>query len=116
MDPPELLDKQADSTFALIEAAIKKSYKVHIYTVDDLTLEKNDLKVFCKEVKDIDINKIDFIKLSEKSSLLSSPFRSIGQLCMVSPSFCYNLKQIYLERISKIPLVIKLNKTIFVSF
>ncbi len=66
MDPHELLDKQADSTFALIEAAIKKSYKVHIYTVDDLTLEKNDLKVFCKEVKDIDINKIDFIKLSEK--------------------------------------------------
>ena len=66
MDPHELLDKHADSTFALIEAAIKKSYKVHIYTVDDLTLENNDLKVFCKEVKDIDINKIDFIKLSEK--------------------------------------------------
>ncbi len=66
MDPHELLDKHADSTFALIEAAIEKSYKVYIYTVDDLTLENNDLKAFCKEVKDIDINKIDFIKLSEK--------------------------------------------------
>ena len=66
MDPHELLDKNADSTFALIEAAIEKSYKVYIYTVDDLTLENNDLKAFCKEVKDIDINKIDFIKLSEK--------------------------------------------------
>ena len=45
MDPHELLDKHADSTFALIEAAIKKSYKVHIY-----------------------INKIDFLKLSEKKT------------------------------------------------
>ena len=66
MDPHELLDKHADSTFALIEAAIEKSYKVYIYTVDDLTLENNDLKAFCKEVKDININKVDFIKLSEK--------------------------------------------------
>mgnify|MGYP001414498927 CR=1 FL=1 len=66
MDPPEILDKQADSTFALIEEAIKKSYKVHIYTVDDLTLENNNLVVFCKEVKDIDINNKDFITLSEK--------------------------------------------------
>jgi glutathione synthase len=68
MDPHELLDKHTDSTFALIEAAIKKSYKVHIYTVDDLTLENNDLRVFCKEVKGIDINKIDFLKLSEKKT------------------------------------------------
>ena len=66
MDPHERLDKHADSTFALIEAAIEKSYKVYIYTVDDLTLENNDLKAFCKEVKDININKVDFIKLSEK--------------------------------------------------
>ena len=66
MDPPEILDKQADSTFALIEEALKKKYKVHIYTVDDLTLENNNPIVFCREVKSIDINKKNFITLSEE--------------------------------------------------
>ena len=57
MDSPEMLDKNADSTLALIEEAIKKLHEVYIYTVDDLTLEDNKLKVFCKEVKNIDIKK-----------------------------------------------------------
>ena len=49
MDPPSVLDKQADSTLALIEEALKKSYKVHIYTVDDLTLENNNPKCFVRK-------------------------------------------------------------------
>ena len=57
MDPPELLDKKADSTLALMEEAIKRFYKVSIYHVEDLTLENNTPKVFCKQVKNIDITK-----------------------------------------------------------
>ena len=57
MDPPENLDKKVDSTLALMEEAIKRLYKVSIYGVDDLTLENNNPKVFCKEVKDIDVTK-----------------------------------------------------------
>ena len=57
MDPPENLDKKVDSTLALMEEAIKRLYKVSVYSVDDLTLENNNPKVFCKEVKDIDVTK-----------------------------------------------------------
>ena len=73
MDSPEMLDKQADSTLALIEEALKKKYKVHIYTVDDLTLENNNPIVFCREVKGIDINKKNFITLSEKKRKKPEP-------------------------------------------
>ena len=53
MDPPENLDKKVDSTLALMEEAIKRLYKVSIYNVEDLTLENNNPKVFCKESKRI---------------------------------------------------------------
>ena len=66
MDSPEILDKMGDSTLALIEEALKKLYKVHIYTVDDLTLENNNPVVFCREVKSLDIKRKDFLILSEK--------------------------------------------------
>ena len=66
MDPPELLDKKADSTLALMEEAIKRLYKVSIYHVEDLTLENNTPKVFCKQVKNIDITKKNYISLSEE--------------------------------------------------
>ena len=65
MDSPEVLDKDSDSTLALIEEAIKKLHEVCIYTVDDLTLDNNKLKVLCKEIKTIDIKKDNFMKLSK---------------------------------------------------
>ena len=49
MDPPELLDKQADSTLALMEEAIKRLYKVSIYSVEDLTLENNNQRFFANK-------------------------------------------------------------------
>ena len=64
MDPPSLLDKEGDSTLALIEEALKKLYEVYFYTVDELTLENNIPKIFCKQIKAIDIKKKDFIKFS----------------------------------------------------
>ena len=51
MDPPELLDKDSDSTLALIEEAIKKLHEVYIYTVDDLTLDNNKPKVLLQRNK-----------------------------------------------------------------
>ena len=74
MDPPELLDKKADSTLALMEEAIKRFYKVSIYHVEDLTLENNTPKVFCKQVKNIDITKKNYISLSEESKKSLSSF------------------------------------------
>ena len=69
MDPLELLDKKADSTLALMEEAIKRLYKVYIYTVDDLTLENNKPKVFCKEVKNIDIKKQTILTCLKKKKI-----------------------------------------------
>ena len=74
MDPPEHLDKKADSTLALMEEALKRLYKVSIYNVEDLTLENNTPKVFCKQVKDIDITKTNYISLSEESKKSLSSF------------------------------------------
>ena len=106
MDPPELLDKDSDSTLALIEEAIKKLHEVYIYTVDDLTLDDNRPKVLCKEVKNIDIKKNNFMKLSKikKKNLDSFDIVLIRQ----DPPF--NMKYLtatyFLEKIKEKTLVL----------
>ena len=58
MDPPsEYLIKREIAPLALMENAIKKRYKVYIYTVDDLILDNNIPLALCSKVKAIDIKK-----------------------------------------------------------
>ena len=106
MDPPSVLDKHADSTLALIEEAIKRSFEVHFYTVDDLTLVNNQPKAYCKKVTSIDIKEKDFIKLCEKKNRSLSSFDII--LIRQDPPF--NMKYLtatyLLEKISGKTLVL----------
>ncbi len=106
MDSPEMLDKQADSTLALIEEALKKKYKVHIYTVADLTLENNNPIVCCREVKGIDINKKNFITLSEEKRKKLNSFDVI----LIRQDPPYNMKYLtatyILEKIKEKTLVL----------
>ena len=106
MDSPEMLDKQADSTLALIEEALKKKYKVHIYTVANLTLENNNPIVCCREVKGIDINKKNFITLSEEKRKKLNSFDVI----LIRQDPPYNMKYLtatyILEKIKEKTLVL----------
>ena len=106
MDSPEMLDKQADSTLALIEEALKKKYKVHIYTVADLTLENNNPIVCCREVKGIDINKKNFITLSEEKRKKLNSF----DVVLIRQDPPYNMKYLtatyILEKIKEKTLVL----------
>ena len=100
MDAPEILDKKSDSTIALIEEAIKRNYKVHIYTVDDLSLKDNSPIALCREVKSLDIRKKDFLKLSNANKRHLSTFNVI----LVRQDPPYNMKYLtanyILEKIS----------------
>ena len=72
IDEPKLLDKNADSTIALIEEALFRRYKVFIYTVDQLSLKDNNPVAICREVLKLDIKQERFLELSrEKEKTLS---------------------------------------------
>ena len=55
MDEPEALDKEADSTLAIIEEALKRNFEVYIYTVDELSLNDNIPVAFCREIINLDL-------------------------------------------------------------
>ncbi|MBF96097.1 MAG: Glutathione synthetase [Alphaproteobacteria bacterium MarineAlpha9_Bin4] len=88
MDAPELLDRNADSTIAIIEEALKRKYKVHIYSVDDLSLKDNDPIALCKEVKSLDIKNKDFLKLTAAKKKHLSTFNVI----LIRQDPPYNMK------------------------
>ena len=100
MDNPEVLDKNSDSTFALIEEALKRKFKVHIYTVDDLSLKDNLPIAVCKEVKSLNIKKKNFLVLSSANIKSLSSFNVI----LIRQDPPYNMKYLtatyLLEKIS----------------
>ena len=100
MDEPEVLDKESDSTIALIEEALKRKYRVHIYTVDDLSLRDNLPIAICREVKSVDIKKKDFLELSNTSKKPLSSFSVI----LIRQDPPYNMKYLtatyLLEKVS----------------
>ena len=81
MDCPHELDKKTDSTFALIEEALKRDYKVFIYTVDKLSLIDNIPFATGKNVMSIDVKKEKYINLTKevKVELKSYDFILIRQ-------------------------------------
>ena len=78
MDEPEVLDKESDSTVALIEEALKRKYRVHIYTVDDLSLRDNLPIAICREVKSVDIKKKDYdVVMGMYHDQVLAPFKAL---------------------------------------
>ena len=67
MDEPEALDKEADSTLAIIDEALKRNFEVYIYTVDELSLNDNIPVAFCREIINLDIKNEKFLELSNSN-------------------------------------------------
>ena len=106
IDEPKLLDKNADSTIALIEEALFRRYKVFIYTVDQLSLKDNNPVAICREVLKLDIKQERFLELSrEKEKTLS-----IFDIILVRQDPPFNMKYLtatyLLEKISKNTIVL----------
>ncbi|MDA9708775.1 glutathione synthase, partial [Alphaproteobacteria bacterium] len=55
MDKLNKINKDTDSTLALIKEAIKRKFTVFIYNVDNLYLENNKLKAIANKVLSINI-------------------------------------------------------------
>ena len=63
MDKLNKINKDTDSTLALIQEAIKRKFTVFIYNVDNLYIENNELKAIANKVLSINIQKENFLTL-----------------------------------------------------
>ena len=63
MDKLNKINKDTDSTLALIQEAIKRKFSIFIYNVDNLYFENNELKALANQVLSIDIKKEKFFCL-----------------------------------------------------
>ena len=63
MDKLNKINKDTDSTLALIKEAIKRKFSVFIYNVDNLYLENNKLKAIANKVLSINVQKEKFLTL-----------------------------------------------------
>ena len=63
MDKLNKINKDTDSTLALIQEAIKRKFSVFIYNVDNLYFENNELKATANKVLSINIQKENFFTL-----------------------------------------------------
>ena len=63
MDKLNKINKDTDSTLALIQEAIKRKFSVFVYNVDNLYLENNELKAIANKVLSINIQKEKFLTL-----------------------------------------------------
>ena len=65
MDKLNKINKNTDSTLALIQEAIKRRFSVFIYNVDNLYFENNELKAIANKVLSINILKENFLTLDK---------------------------------------------------
>ena len=63
MDKLNKINKDTDSTLALIQEAIKRKFSVFVYNVDNLYFENNELKAIANKVLSINIQKEKFLTL-----------------------------------------------------
>ena len=106
MDEPEALDKEADSTLAIIEEALKRNFEVYIYTVDELSLNDNIPVAFCREVVNLDIKNENFLELSNSKKKLLSSFNAV----LIRQDPPYNMKYLtstyILEKVSSKTIIL----------
>ena len=57
MDKLNKINKETDSTLALIQEAKRRNFSVFIYTVDDLYFDSNKLKAVANQVLSINIQR-----------------------------------------------------------
>ena len=106
MDKLNNINKDTDSTLALIQEAIKRDFFVFIYNVDNLYLENNELKAIANKVLSINIQKENFLTLDTTHVINLKSFEFV--LIRQDPPF--NMEYItatyLLERLPKSCLVL----------
>jgi glutathione synthase len=101
MDRLNNINKDTDSTLALIQEAIKRKFSVFIYNVDNLYFENNELKAIANQVLSINVKKEKFLTLDAPNEINLKNFDFV--LIRQDPPF--NMKYItatyLLERLPK---------------
>ena len=77
MDKLSKINKDTDSTLALIKEALKRKFSVFIYTVDNMYLSKNKLKAFANQVIKVNIKKEEFFELEKPKIINLNSFEFI---------------------------------------
>ena len=106
MDTLNKINKDTDSTLALIQEAIKRRFSVFIYNVENLYLENNELKAIANKVLSVDIKKEKFLALDAAHEIKLKSFEFV--LVRQDPPF--NMEYItatyLLERLPKSCMVL----------
>ena len=106
MDKLNKINKDTDSTLALIQEAIKRQFSVFIYNVDNLYFENNELKAVANKVLSINIQKENFLTLDTPNVINLKSFEFV--LIRQDPPF--NMQYItatyLLERLPKTCMVL----------
>ena len=112
MDALNKINKDTDSTLALIQEAIKRRFSVFIYNVENLYLENNELKAIANKVLSIDIKKEKFLTLDAAHEIKLKSFEFV--LVRQDPPF--NMEYItatyLLEKLPKSCMVLNKPKSI----
>ena len=112
MDKLNEINKDTDSTLALIQEAIKRKFSIFIYNVDNLYFENNELKALANKVLSINIQKEKFLTLGTPYVINLKSFEFV--LIRQDPPF--NMKYItatyLLERLPKSCIVLNKPKSI----
>ena len=112
MDELNKINKDTDSTLALIEEAKKRKFSIFIYNVDNLYFENNELKALANQVLSINIQKEKFLTLGAPNIINLKSFEFV--LIRQDPPF--NMKYItatyLLEKLPKSCLVLNRPKSI----
>jgi glutathione synthase len=112
MDKLNEINKDTDSTLALIQEAIKRKFSIFIYNVDNLYFENNELKALANKVLSINIQKEKFLTLGAPHVINLKSFEFV--LIRQDPPF--NMKYItatyLLERLPKSCIVLNKPKSI----
>lgn len=77
MDSLNKINKDTDSTLALINEAIKRKFAVFIYTVENMYFDSNKLKAVANQVLSINIKKEKFLSLKKSCVINLNSFEFI---------------------------------------
>ncbi len=112
MDKLNKINRDTDSTLALIEEAKKRKFSIFIYNVDNLYFENNELKALANQVLSINIQKEKFLTLGAPNIINLKSFEFV--LIRQDPPF--NMKYItatyLLERLPESCIVLNKPKSI----
>ena len=89
MDKLNKINKDTDSTLALIQEAIRRKFSIFTYSVDNLYFENNELKAIANQVLSINTKKEKFLTLDKPHVINLKSFEFV--LIRQDPPFNMNI-------------------------